>query len=884
MQWQASPYTYPLIISAFISAIIAWYSWQHRFLSGIRYLSLLMIAVFLWITAYIFEINSLLLTAKLFWAKVEYIGIVAIPLCLLFFTTQFTKRSEQFQRLSHHFLLLIVPLITLTAVWTNDIHGLIWAQAEIIPINGIVMMSLSYGALFWIHSLYSYCLIFISSFLLIQNIIQSTQIFRGQNIALLLGILVPWITNSLYIFNLSPFPGLDLTPFGFLITGAALIWGTLNFKLFTIIPVAHHVVMQNLNYGVVVLDNDNRIIYSNLIFMEIFKFNSKNTIGKQLVDLCTVFDEIVEFSQNVGAVYQEFNYKVNGAQLLLAAQIIPLTNQKGMKNGRLLTVTDITQAKQDQIRLEEARQQSETAKQQIELALQKSEAASLAKSSFLNTMSHEIRTPLGAVIGMSNLLKDTPLNAEQKELVTTIITNSDTLLVIFNNVLEYAKIESGDLKLNRQSFDLRNSIEISLKPYMAAAAKKSVAFDFRIDENTPNLFYGDPIRLRQILSNLLDNAVKYTNEGEIILTVAVKEIINQQIELLFTIKDSGIGIPDSFADQMFQPFSQADAYMTRKYGGAGLGLAICNRLSQLMGGRIWAESCEGSGSTFYFTAVLEKSEQQPSQFLQPQTPTLRDKRLLIVAQNAQHRRIISRETRLAGMSPYVAGSLSEVNYWLNGSQFDVAIIDAQLLDEDTPDLITQIQNLAPNMPLILLLPTEEQDDVNDDPRISAYLNQPIVASTLYDILVSTLIIRTSKHTHAHTIPNGTSDMGQRHPLRLLMVEDNKINQKVGKRLLQRLGYEIDIAPNGAEGVKALEQKTYDVILMDIQMPIMDGVEATRHIREHIARERQPRIIAVTAHAMQGDKEDYLAAGMDDYISKPLQMDSLIAALIQCESL
>lgn len=634
--------------------------------------------------------------------------------------------------------------------------------------------------------------------------------------------------------------------------------------------------IQNLYCGTIVFDKQDRVVFMNSTAKTLLGLTKKDVLGFQLGELLDIPIDSEMFPREAEDVKDVF-FTMDGKQFVYRAEMAPLFEEDGAENGRILTIQNITSIQRLKLQLTKEKQQSELAIAQAEMAAQ-------VKASFFNAINHEVRTPLGAVIGMSNLLRDTPLNSEQLELVNTIISNSDDLLLIINNILEFSRIEGNELELDNQPFDLRDSVKISMKPFLEAAAEKSLPFHYHVSEDTPNIFFGDPVRLQQILVSLLKNAIKYTENGSIFVNISNKTLTDGRVELLFSIKDSGIGISKSNQQNLFQPFTQAGSYLTRKYGGTGLGLAISRGLCELMGGNIWVESEEGVGSTFYFTIILEESKIAPKRYLQPQTPTLRGKRLLIIAQNAEHRRTISRETRSAGMSPYVAGSPSEVSYWLKRASYDLAIIDANLLGTQTTNLITYVNELRPKLPIILLGTTKLLKAYLNNPRIAALLKLPVITSNLYEIFINVLAMRQVDKPTKNQFNQKTklNDMGKRHPLKLLMIEDNPINQKVASRLLERLGYKLDIAQNGVEGLHAINQNSYDVVLMDIQMPVMDGLEATRHIRRDIAESQQPRIIAVTAHAMEGDRVEYLEAGMDDYISKPMKLDALVAALHKCE--
>lgn len=715
-------------VSITISVFIFFLFWERRSSQGAKAMALMMILAAHWSFSDLLSSIATSLITKIFWNRMAFLGPIIIPIIILYFSLQYTK-YEKLLTLKNLILISLIPFTTLILLWTNDFHQLFIIEYNTANIGILTIMHPTFGGWFWIHACYSYMLIVISIFLMLKKLATLPQIYRKQAIIMVLAMSNPLVGSALYTFGILPSDPVDPTVFSFTFSGIFFFFGMFRYKLFDLIPVARGAVIETMEDIVVVLDTQNRIIDINTSALNLFGKKTEELIGENIFNL--IGDSLPQVLKSIEMLKSSDKVSVciGASNRHFEIRISPLYDWSSKFIGRFVILHDITEI--------------EAAMEEMEKSRQIAEKANKAKSQFLATMSHEIRTPLNGIIGIAEVLSTVKYTEEEKKYLLSLQSSANSLLDTINDILDFSKIEAGKMELENTVFSLRNLVEITVNNFAYLAREKGLNLLCHIKEEVPENIFGDPVRLRQILVNLIGNSLKFTEKGSV--EVKVEKLNNDanKVVLRFSVSDTGIGILSEKVDDLFNSFEQLDGSTTRKYGGTGLGLAIVKSIITIMGGTIEVQSEPGVGSIFFFEIPFQVSE--------------------------------------------------------NSEIHDQTVL---------PDTDFLFENI-----------------------------------------------------------------------KILLAEDNSVNQMFMQKLLEKNKLKVDIAENGKKVLEKFAENTYDLILMDIQMPEMDGCEATSAIRQiEINREKRTPIIALTANVTEDDRNRCIQCGMDDFLSKPVKFKNLMVCI------
>ena len=666
-----------------------------------------------------------------------------------------------------------------------------------------------------------------------------------------------------------------------------------------------HAITESAQDGILMMDGSGNVSYWNPAAERILGHPAAEALGRNLHDLIApqrfhpahlpAYARFLKTGEGaaVGKTLELSALHRDGREIAVALSLSAVQIDGAWHAVGILR--DISASKQAEADLHRALEEKAETNEQLEAAsalanqmAREAEAASLAKSQFLANMSHEIRTPMNGVLGMTGLLLDSNLTEEQRRFAAVVRSSAESLLAVINDILDFSKIEAGKLELEELDFDLRTMLEDVAEMLAVRAQDKGLELVCRIDPEMPTFLRGDPGRLRQILVNLIGNAIKFTSQGEVVVEARPESESDSILKVHFDVRDTGIGIPEEKLGILFSAFQQVDASTTRRFGGTGLGLVISKRLARLMGGEIGVTSADGQGSTFWFSAALRMQEKSRGEGLE--RADVKGVRILAVDDNATNRMVISEQLSSWGVRHEEADSAAQALRMLHaavagGDPFRIVITDMQMPVTDGETLGRAIK-ADPQLQGALLVMMTSLGLRGDARRLeeigfSAYLTKPVKQSQLHDCLATVLgrSLKSGRVEPALLTRHSLSE-ARRRSFRILLADDNPTNQQVALRILEKLGFRAEVVANGQEAIQALESAPYDLVFMDVQMPVMDGFEATRAIRSGLTRAPWPKIpiIAMTAHAMKGDRERCLQEGMDDYVSKPIVPADLNAAL------
>jgi PAS domain S-box-containing protein len=839
-----SAYWIPPFVSGLMSASLALYVWQRRMVPAAKVLSGILWCATFWCLGYAVELQSATLAQQLLWSRVELLGSSGIGVFVLLLVLDYAGRRFPRRAIA---ALFVVPVLAQAAVWTDPSFHLYWRKVWLDTSGPVPMLGYVNGPAFWLDVVYSWSLCLAAASLLVWQIVHPGNRPRRQSAGFLFALMLPWATGIESVLDSTPVPHLDLTPCALAVTACVVSWELFLFRFHGIAPVAWQTVAQNMGDSLIVLTRDGWIVDLNRAAEKTLLLRREDVVGRAAAEAFAFYPELARVCTAAeGSVHELL---VNGEEY--ETHVSPLRGRWTRQAGRFVVMRDITERNR--------------AARELMAARRSAEAAAIAKSRFLANMSHEIRTPMHGILGLAELLAGSPIGDEPRDYARSIQTSARSLLAIINDVLDFSRIEAGRLELERVEFDLLELVDGIVGLVEPSASVKGIDLGVWYDPQAPLRVIGDPGRLRQVILNLAANAVKFTDEGTVQIVVRLLEPRDGRARIHFSVRDTGIGIPEDKTAQLFEEFTQADSSTARRYGGSGLGLAISERLVRMMGGTIGVTSQPGEGSTFAFDLPFASGPAEPP------APGLAGRQVLVLDRRENVRASITALCTRWGMRVREA---REDEDWhalaQDGNRPDVAVAACGPLEHAPCHILAQA-----GVPTIGARTGHEHCAHLEPGSRSCVrsLRQPVRPSALYAALCA--VFEDERDPGASELPAPPEPVRPLAGRCILLVEDNAINQRLGARLLERLGCRADIATDGRDAVRQSALRRYDAILMDFQMPEMSGPQAAVAIRRR--GDRTP-IIAMTASALDETRQECLRAGMNDYLSKPVESTAVRAML------
>lgn len=866
MNWNFNLPSNIMLFSGVILLILVFKVSEKKGIPSVVYFKRMLVAALLWAVINGIELASNDAALKILLSKIEYVGVTNIMPLWFMFVLSYTKRERLPGRKG--LLFIAVALVVTLLVFTNEYHHLIWPEITPMQTENGLLLKYSHGLVLYIFALYCAVILVTGLVILFRSLRNAPPLFRWQVWLVIAGSVAPWIGNSLYLAGLSPLPSIDATPVGFIFTGITFLYAIARYQMFDLMPVARDTLFDELMDGVIVLDEKKRIADINSAATELTGVNVDNAVGRHISEIIEPLAGIPGKGNDIGETGNQYIVILNRT---IEISFSALQDKGKAICGYLIFMRDITDKRRAEIELLQAKEAAE--------------AANITKSQFLANMSHEIRTPMNGISGFLEMLSNTDLDEEQADYLKEIKIATDSLLFLINDILDYSKIEAGKLKMESIPFNLHLLIEESVSLFTPAALEKGTEIVTHITDGVPEGVKGDPVRLRQVLNNIIGNAVKFTEKGEVTVTASTISSDAESVQLRFDIKDTGIGIPDEVKNKLFEVFTQADASTTRKYGGTGLGLAISKRILDLAGGSIEAAAGEEKGSRFVITIELEKAEIKGTE-KNYDPDILNNLRVMVLDSNNSSRLVLRDYLERAHCVVSEAADGVQGIKMLEKMRTDelpaVLLVDYQLPNLngiETGRIIDENGKLS-GIRVILMYTRTQRSNLAaiKEKNIAGYLSRPVREIELLNTIAAVIANKREAVSHhmSGNISNDAEKAGSR-PV-ILLVEDMPANQKLAKLMLSKIGCSIECADNGKQAVEACKAGKYDIILMDCQMPVMDGYEASKKIRTVPGPNIDTPIIAMTANAMDGDREKCLSAGMNDYIAKPVKSGQLVECI------